>query len=56
MGRKQLYAGEMRRMIHAENISVAYKQRNQAEAAEWVKDNPEMSRILLEAQRMVEDA
>lgn len=54
MGRKQLYAGEMRRMIHAENIVNAYRQRNQMEAAEFVKENPDMSRMLLEAQKMVE--
>jgi len=54
MGRKILYAGEMLRMIHAENIATAYRQRNQADAAEWVKEHPDMSRILLEAQRMTE--
>ena len=55
MGRKTLYAGEMRRMIHAESIVRAYKERSRANAADWVKENPEMSDILREAQRMVED-
>ena len=56
MGRKTLYAGEMRRMIHAENLANAYKERSRGNAAEWVKENPEMNKILRDAQRMVEDA
>lgn len=54
MGRKTLSAGEMRRMIHAENIQRAYVKRNIADAAEWVKENPEMSELLRKAQLMVE--
>jgi len=58
MGRKTLSAGEMRRMIHAENIQRAYYARSKGNAAEWVKDNPEMNKLLFEAQKIteVEDA
>ena len=55
MGRKTLYAGEMRRMIHAESIVRAYKERSTANAAEWVEKNQGMAKLLREAQRMVED-
>ena len=55
MGRKVLYAHEMRRMIHAESIVRAYKERSTANAADWVKDNPGMAKLLREAQRMAED-
>jgi len=54
-GRRTLYAYEMRRMIHAENVARAYNERNQGNAAEWVKDNPEMNIILFEAQKMAEN-
>jgi len=54
MGRKILYAHEMRRMIHAENVSRAYHARNRSDAAEWVKENPEMNKLLYDAQMLAE--
>jgi len=54
MGRKTLYAHEIRRMIHAENVAGAYHERNRGNAAEWVKDNPEMNKLLFEAQKIAE--
>ena len=54
MGRKTLFAGEMRRMIHAENLVKAYHERNRSDAPTWVKDNPEMNKLLYEAQRLAE--
>ena len=55
MGRKVLYAHEMRRMIHSENLVNGYKERSKANAAEWVEKNQGMAKLLREAQRMVED-
>ena len=54
MGRKTLFAGEMRQMIHAENVVRAYRERLDGNAAEWVKDNPEMNKLLYEAQKLME--
>ena len=54
MGRKTLFAREMRRMIHAENLVKAYNERNRSDAPTWVKDNPEMNKLLYEAQRLAE--
>ena len=54
MGRKTLYAHEMRRMIHAENLADAYKKRLQGNAAEWASKNPELNKLLGEAKRLVD--
>ena len=54
MGRKTLFDHEMRRMIHAENVARAYRERLGGNAAEWVKENPEMNKMLYEAQKLAE--
>jgi len=53
MGRDVLSAGEIMRMNIAENIMTAFDMRNRAENwAQWVKDNPELSSMLNEAERL----
>ena len=54
MGKAVLSAGEMRRMIHAEGVVNAYHSRTSGNAAEWVKENPEMNEMLYEAQKLAE--
>lgn len=52
-GRKQFYFGELRRMIHAENIVTSYRSRAQSKNwAAWVRDNPVMSDILVDAEEL----
>lgn len=54
MGRPVLGAGEMLRMIAAENVVTAYMQRERAEnAAVWVAENKEMNELLGYAHRLV---
>lgn len=54
-GKKVLSAGELKRMLYAEGIVYAYQDRSRGNAAEWVKENPGMNKLLYDAQRMVED-
>lgn len=54
-GRRQFYFGEFRRMVTAENIDTAYRMRKAAmNWDEWRKDNPELSRLLKEAEMIKE--
>lgn len=55
MGRDTLTAREIRWMLHAEAISKAYFARSRQDAAEWVKENPEMNVALREAQLLAEE-
>jgi len=51
LGRRQLYFGETRRMILAENIATAYRARKQSENwAQWAQANPIMEKILIETE------
>ena len=55
-GRRQFYAGELRRMVIAENIQTAYQSRARAKNwAAWVKDNPALADLLDEARQLAED-
>ena len=61
-GRRMLYAGEMQRMIVAENIVKAYLSRDayrdqsgNANWAEWAKHNPTLNRILIDATKAAYD-
>ena len=55
LGKDVLSFREMRRMLHAEAIARAYFSRSRQDAAEWVKDNPEMNIALREAQLLAEE-
>jgi len=51
LGRRQLYFGETRRMIRAENIEIAYHTRKRSENwAKWASENPTFEKILIEAE------
>jgi hypothetical protein len=51
LGRRQLYFGETRRMIRAENIEAAYLARKQSKShAAWANENPALEKILIEAE------
>jgi hypothetical protein len=51
LGRRQLYFGEVRRMRRAENIVNAYHARKNSDTwAKWASQNPEMEKILIEAE------
>lgn len=53
MGRPVLYEGEMRRMITAQNIVNAYKDRARSQSWEaWQRENPELGNLLFKAQRL----
>ena len=50
-GRKQFYFYELRRLVTAENMVVAYRSRKQSENwAQWANDNPSMARLLAEVE------
>jgi hypothetical protein len=52
-GRRQFYYGELRRMVHAENIVNAYNSRKQSENwAEWVHKYPQAAEMLAEAEKL----
>jgi hypothetical protein len=52
-GRDVFYFGEMRRMVRAENIVVAYQNRKRAKNwAEWSTSNPREAEILAEAEKL----
>lgn len=52
LGRDTLGAGEMRRMLTAERVVRAYRDRaGAANWAEWAKDNPDDSRLLIGIER-----
>ncbi len=53
MGRPYLGAGELRRLVAAENIVKGYQARAAVENwAEWAKDNPALSALLSEAMKL----
>ncbi len=53
MGRPVLSAGELRRMIMAENICNAFTSRKASENwAQWVRDNPVYSGILAKIEKL----
>lgn len=53
MARPVLYYGEIRRMMHAENIVRAYSSRAQAENwVAWARANPGLAEILHEAEEL----
>lgn len=55
MGRT-LGAGEIRRMVAADNVLRAYRSRAHAENwAKWAAENPALNRILNEAIRLADD-
>jgi len=46
-------AGELRRMVVAENVIKAFEARQQAQDwAQWSKDNPELAALLAQAMRL----
>lgn len=49
-GRKVFYYGELRRMIIAENIVTAYRSRPKDNWGEWAEKNPELAKILKDAE------
>lgn len=51
IGRKQFYYGELRRLITAENIVIAYHSRKRSDNwAAWAEDNKAMARMLAEVE------
>ncbi len=53
MGRPYLGAGELRRLVAAENIVKGYQARAAAENwAKWAEDNPGISALLSEAMKL----
>jgi len=51
MGRPFLTAKEIRCLVHAENLVQGYRERERAKnAAEWVKNNPTMHKLLRQAE------
>lgn len=55
-GRQTLGAGEIRRMITADNIVRAYQDRATSKNwADWASKNKSMSRLLNEAAKLAED-
>jgi hypothetical protein len=51
LGRRQLFYGETRRMIRAENIATAYYTRKHSDNwAKWASDNPAAEKLLNEAE------
>lgn len=56
MGRRQLGAGEIRRMLIAENIVTAYNARAKNENwAEWTERNKGLSRLLNESMKLAQE-
>ena len=52
-GRKVFYFGEIRRLIHAENIVNAFRSSKQSTNwAEWSKTNPQLAELLAEASQL----
>jgi hypothetical protein len=50
-GRRQFYFGELRRLIHAENIQFAFQSRaRHGNWVTWEKENPELRKMLIEAE------
>lgn len=50
-GRRQFYYGELRRLIIAENISLAYRSRSASQNwGEWARKYPDLEKILIEAE------
>ena len=55
LGRKQLYARELRLMTIAENIVLGYEAREKSDNwAAWAHDNERLSELLIEAQKLAE--
>lgn len=51
-GRKTLAAGEIFRMMTAENIRAAFRARRQAQNwAEWASENPQAARMLADIEK-----
>lgn len=51
LGRRQFYFGELRCLILAENINLAYRSRSRSENwAEWAQKHPDLEQILIEAE------
>ena len=56
MGSPTLGAGEIRRMLHAENIVKAYNGKyGSKDWVEWANKYPTMNRILIEAEKLVNE-
>lgn len=52
-GRRVFYAGEYRRMIVAENIVIAFRERASTNnVVEWMRENRELADLLFEAEQL----
>ena len=50
-GRRQFYFYELRRLVTAENIVIAYRSRaNSNNWVEWMQSNPSMAKLLAEVE------
>lgn len=56
LGRRQLYYGELRKMIAAENIVNAYESRQRSENwADWASKNTELAAFLAVVEKLVDE-
>ena len=56
LGRPTFYFGELRRLILAENILYAYRDRRKSENwAEWTESNPIMAKVLFEIEKELDE-
>lgn len=52
-GRRQFYHGELRRLVIAENIVSAYRERAAAKNwSQWTQDNERLANLLFEAEQL----
>jgi len=56
MHRPILYFGEIRKMIYAENVALAYRSRKASENhGKWAHDHPQLEKIIINAEMLMKD-
>jgi hypothetical protein len=55
LGRKQLYHGELNRMVLCENIVTAYHSRKSSSWAEWAEKQPRAAALLAGIEKIIDE-
>lgn len=57
LGRKTFYFGELKKMILAENVFLAYQARKNTKQdwAKWTDENPDSAKLLFDVEKMIQE-